>query len=150
MHPREWRNIDKASWPSGPWHDEPDGRLWEDPATLLPCIVVRHPDGGFLCGYVGIAPAHRWYPAARTGYRMEPSPLDREIVSLGSPKRLGGEATPEGYRWVGFGCGEARDFKPALDPVVAGDPASYVDFAAATLLTGRLAEAVAAEMAHVG
>lgn len=149
MQPREWRNIDKTGWPPGPWVDEPDGRLWQDQASGLPCAVLRHPHG-FLAGVVGLKPQHRWYPAARTAHRVEPSPIDYEVISLGVRPIFGGAPVPPGHRWIGFGCEPPRGFAPAPHPrtgETAGDPASYVDFAAAIALTERLAAAVAAEMA---
>lgn len=57
---REWRYEDKASWPSGPWQDEPDKLQWQDEATGLACLVVRGPMGA-LCGYVGVPESHPWF-----------------------------------------------------------------------------------------
>lgn len=54
----EYRTIDKANWPAGVWHNEPDKRQWIDEATGLPCLIVRHRYSGHLCGYVGVSPEH--------------------------------------------------------------------------------------------
>jgi len=60
MQMREWRTVDKAAWPAGPWHDEPDKRQWRDPETGFPCMVVRSSSGN-LCGYVGVPLDHPLY-----------------------------------------------------------------------------------------
>lgn len=61
MKTREWRwDKIKPSWGPGPWEEEPDKRQWTDPATGLPCLIVRNRLGG-LCGYVGVPPSHPWY-----------------------------------------------------------------------------------------
>lgn len=60
---REYRrtDIDKTRWAPGPWHDEYDKKQWTDAATGLPCLVVRVPKAGHLCGYVGVPPSHPAY-----------------------------------------------------------------------------------------
>lgn len=55
-----YSTVDKSSWDSGPWQNEPDKKQWQDKTTLLPCLVVRGPVG-VLCGYVGVSSSHRWY-----------------------------------------------------------------------------------------
>lgn len=57
----EYRTIDKKSWPRGPWDDEPDKKQWQDPESGLPCLIVRQPQSGHLCGYVGVKPGHRMF-----------------------------------------------------------------------------------------
>lgn len=65
METIEYRNVvDKSSWPRGPWDDEPDKKQWRDPASGLPCLIVRGPSGS-LCGYVAVGPDH---PAYGKGY----------------------------------------------------------------------------------
>lgn len=60
METKEWRFIDKSKWKRGEWDQEPDKMQWQDPATGLPCLIVRGPHGG-LCGYVGITKGHRFF-----------------------------------------------------------------------------------------
>lgn len=52
--------CDRTDWSPGPWDAEPDYRQWRDPATGLPCLVVRNPHGAW-CGYVGVSAGHPWY-----------------------------------------------------------------------------------------
>ena len=54
----EYRTVDKSSWPIGVWQEEPDKRQWMDEASGLPCLIVRNPSLGHLCGYVGVPPHH--------------------------------------------------------------------------------------------
>lgn len=57
MTDSEWTYVDKSAWPRGEWDGEPDKKQWTDPATGLPCLIVRNP-GGALCGYVGVSAGH--------------------------------------------------------------------------------------------
>ena len=61
METREWKTIDKSEWPDGSWQDEPDKKQWKDAETGLPCLIVREPYGGHLCGYVGITRGHPFF-----------------------------------------------------------------------------------------
>lgn len=58
MEHREYTTIDKAKWLRGPWDAEPDKVQFEDPATGMPCLLVRHSGAGHWCGYVGVAEGH--------------------------------------------------------------------------------------------
>ncbi len=57
----EYRYVDKSKWPPGPWQEEPDKIQWQDEETGLPCLIVRQPEVGHLCGYVGVAEGHPLY-----------------------------------------------------------------------------------------
>lgn len=61
MQTIEERTIDKSDWQRGPWDSEPDKKQWRDEATGLPCLIVRHPTSGHLCGYVGVSKGHPLY-----------------------------------------------------------------------------------------
>lgn len=50
--------IDKSSWPSGPWQDEPDEADWTDEVTGYFCMIRRVPWLGTLCGYVRVPDDH--------------------------------------------------------------------------------------------
>lgn len=39
-----------------PWENEPDRKEWE--AHGLPCLILRTPNSGALCGYVGVPEGH--------------------------------------------------------------------------------------------
>jgi hypothetical protein len=50
--------LDKSDWLDGPWRAEPDRLEWVDEGSRLPCLVLRNPETGSLCGYVGVPPGH--------------------------------------------------------------------------------------------
>lgn len=58
MQDKTWTFVDKSTWGDGPWQGEPDKAQWIDKATGLPCLVVRHPDMGHWCAYVGVSQGH--------------------------------------------------------------------------------------------
>lgn len=55
---REYRTLDKSEWVRGEWDTEPDKMQWTDASTGYPCLVVRQPFSGHLCGYVGVTEGH--------------------------------------------------------------------------------------------
>ena len=57
----EYRFLDKSEWGDGPWQSEPDKIQWPDERTGLPCLILRHPKHGGLCGYVGVAEGHPYF-----------------------------------------------------------------------------------------
>lgn len=56
MEELSFTTVDKSSWPSGPWNEEPD-KLQFMTAAGLPGLIVRGPIGA-LCGYIGVAEPH--------------------------------------------------------------------------------------------
>lgn len=136
MKALEWTNRDKSEWPRGEWDEEPDKVQWSDPATGLPCLIVRGPAGA-LCGYVGVGPSHPWYRRGYTDCSL-PNPCGEEYCrhSIGSQLDCHGgltfsgscdEGAPEGRgichvaepgdfepaRWFGFDCAHGCDVTPA-------------------------------------
>ena len=49
------RTVDRTSWGSGPWDDEPDRVDFE--AAGMSCLLARGPTGAW-CGYVAVPPGH--------------------------------------------------------------------------------------------
>ena len=92
---REYTTVDKATWPRGPWNDEPDKTQWVDEATGLDCLAVRGPSGSW-CGYVGLSPEHPWhgleYSDAVDGRKM---PMDAGSFSAPVPDR----GSPDAVDW---------------------------------------------------
>lgn len=115
----EYRNVvDRTGWPSGLWDHEPDKVQWQDTATGLPCLAVRHRVHGHWCGYVGVGPAHALYgdhnPEAALHVhggvnffaRCCPGPEAEEVCHIPGP----GES--DDVWWLGFDCGHHNDHKP--------------------------------------
>lgn len=59
---KTWTFIDKSDWGhEGEWLEEPDKCQWIDEDTKYPCLIVRNPNGGNLCGYAGVTEDHPWF-----------------------------------------------------------------------------------------
>lgn len=117
MDRKEWTLVDKSKWGEGPWQDEHDKEQWQDPATGLPCLIVRGPLGG-LCGYVGVAEGHRYF-----GVNYNDVPVDVHggltfsDKCQGQPEghticHLPAEGEPDEAWWLGFDCGHVGDLLP--------------------------------------
>jgi len=127
MEVREYRSVDKSSWGPGPWQDEPDKRQWQDPATGLPCLIVRGPMGAW-CGYVGVPRGHPYY---KVSYHDLPDDIEvhggitfsnhcdprPQAVEHGIC-HIPGEGESDDVWWLGFDCAHAFDYMPGMDPVV--------------------------------
>lgn len=120
METIEHRWIEKASWPRGPWDDEPDKVQWPDPATGLPCVARRHEKSGFWCGYVGIAPALTpLLPASEYGdydLRVHGGITYSSLCDGDEDRGIchrAGPGEPDPAFWVGFDCHHGGDVAPA-------------------------------------
>lgn len=117
--------IDRSTWPSGPWDDEPDRIEWRDPETGLPCLARRHVRAGHWCGYVALPPGHPWHGSCPD--------LDVEVhggVTYAGPCDEHGDARervchvarpgePDDVWWLGFDFAHCTDLQPwllGLDP----------------------------------
>jgi hypothetical protein len=117
----EYHTHDKSGWGDGPWTHEPDKRQWQDPATGLPCLIVRNGVGA-LCGYVGVAAGH---PLYGKGYdellsvrchggltfasRCSPGPEDRAIC------HIPGDGESDDVWWFGFDACHWMDLAPGME-----------------------------------
>jgi len=108
--------IDKSTWPKGEWDNEPDKKQWQDPATGLPCLIVRNWSGA-LCGYVGVPKTHPLYKAD----------YDKPNVDVHGGLTFAGECQEkvnhcegichvapgeDDVWWLGFDCHHYRDIAP--------------------------------------
>src|SRR5690554_292631 len=126
----------------GPWRDEPDKFAWVDPATGLPCLILRARNGA-LSGYVAVSAEH---PLFGYDYRAVPADLGvqphgglnysalcdeetNERVSVchiseqprHRVRRPRGEqehpVSNEELWWFGFACDKSYDLVPGRDPI---------------------------------
>lgn len=161
METIEYRTLDKSAWPRGPWDAEPDKRQWLDPTSGLPCLVVRHPSLGHLCGYVGVPSGHPWHGVDYDD--LSPSPnvhggltfsdrCQHEADPSKSICHIPGGAETDDVWWLGFDCAHAYDLSPGLSIAVGqfqglGDGDRYRDFsyvvAECESLAGQAASAAA-------
>lgn len=101
--------IDKSAWPDGPWMDEPDRVEWKHAG--LPCLIVRHPHHGYLCGYAAVPPGHPYHGRSHNDLDLEIGVNYSDFCSgLICHKPETGE--PDNVFWFGFDCGHAFDFAP--------------------------------------
>lgn len=106
--------IDKSGWGKGPWQDEPDRIDWIDPETCYPCIIVRHPHFGSLCGYVAVPPGHPLH-----GVDFNDAPLDAHgsvnysALCADRVCHVPKPGEPDNVWWFGFDMAHAGDFMPA-------------------------------------
>lgn len=115
-------DIDKSSWPPGPWHSEPD--LVEFESAGLQCLILRHPDMGHLCGYVAIPSGHPWFGVVDSDdYGIEQLPECHGGVTYSRQRHPDtGEASASW--WVGFDASHYRDTSPTLGEL-GGKESSY-------------------------
>jgi hypothetical protein len=99
----------KPEWGSGPWDEEPDELLWWDERTGLPCLVLRHPEFGGLCGYVGVHQGHPWF---------EDGEVEADVhggLTFSNRMTVKHEpGVPDGFWWLGFDCSHSGDLAPGL------------------------------------
>ena len=126
MEQQEWTHIDKKDWGPGPWQDEPDKIQWQDEATGLACLMVRHPTLGHWCGYVGVAEGHPFFKKEYndidedlnvhggltfTDSCYEDMELGQGVCHVPSP----GE--PDDVWWLGFDFMHAGDVAPGTHEI---------------------------------
>jgi hypothetical protein len=112
----EWKNVDKSSWPRGPWDNEPDAMQFADEATGLPCLVKRNHFGAW-CGYVGVAAGHPAFEQERD-FDVHGSITFRSFCD-GEPGtgicHLPDAGEPDRVWWFGFDCAHGWDFCPGME-----------------------------------
>lgn len=125
METLEYRTFDKSTWGPGPWQDEADKKQWLDEATGYPCLIVRSPSSGSLCGYVGVPEAHPFYGK---GYGVLPD--DPEVhgglTFAGSCRVDADESKHVCHKaggddkvwWLGFDTAHCGDYSPKIDAVM--------------------------------
>lgn len=98
---------------------------WRDPATGLRCVAWRHPDLGFLCGYVGVPKDHPAYG------RLD---LDDAVdvhggVTFSELGICADRFADDPFLWyLGFDCGHAWDVVPALPMLSSIGETEYRNF----------------------
>ena len=129
MNTIEYRWIDKSEWHRGEWDSEPDKVQWEDAATSLPCLAVRHPTMGNWCGYVAVSEGHPYFGKDYKDVGKEYTDVETDIDCHGGLTFSGfcreddkehgichvpAPGEPDRVWWLGFDCGHAYDLAPGL------------------------------------
>lgn len=125
------RIANPAGWGEGPWQAEPDKIQYVDPSTGLPCLIIRAPSSGALCGYVGTYPGHRWHSMDWGDYPWEDSPLAHgginytDFCAEWAPEEMGvchvpARGGPGPIWWLGYDCGHVatRDRAPGTEALM--------------------------------
>lgn len=105
------------------WDMEPDRKRFD--CDGYPCLILRHPSIGHLCGYIGVprqdAPTdyNDFWPDVHGGWTF------------------GGDAAPgekpDGLAWFGFDCAHAGDLTPKLR-LLPGDEYRDMDYVSRELV----------------
>lgn len=114
----------RAKWGAGPWTNEPDRVEWTTRAGL-PAIALRQPRSGHWCGYVGVAPGHRWH-----GVDLQSYPEGVEVPDahggitynehcVGAVCHVPQPGEPDDLWWIGFDCAHAGDRTPGSGTNIA-------------------------------
>ena len=94
------------------WMDEPNREEFEHAGYK--CLILRHPELGHLCGYVGVPRGHPCY-----GKHYDHLPYE-DLLSVEVHGGLtfsqagNGKTWPAGYWWLGFDCAHAWDLVPFM------------------------------------
>lgn len=110
--------VDKRAWSAGPWMTEPDRVQWQHAGYA--CLMVRHPDHGFWCGYVGVDRVHPLYGVDWRGSGAVQSLDAHRGVNYsntcdGEICHVPEAGMPDDVWWFGFDCGHSFDYAPARD-----------------------------------
>lgn len=127
----EYRTIDKSQWGEGAWQHEPDKKQWLDQETKYPCLIVRSPVSGSLCGYVGV-------PESHPSHGKKTAQLENDYEAHGGITFAGEcQKVPEGLEsigvchvsnnnekiwWVGFDTAHAFDYMPKIGSLIKDFP----------------------------
>lgn len=98
----------------GIWMDEPDEVEWDSDEWRVPCLIMRTPALGNLCGYVGVAPAHPWHGLGLNGLDAVCS-VHWGITWAAPRDHLRVTRTDEtvaDHWYIGFDCAHAFDLVP--------------------------------------
>lgn len=105
----------------GIWMDEPDEVEWDSEEWRMPCLVLRAPELGVLCGYVGVAPAHPWH-GLHWGQLDRLDELSGHRISWSAPRdhlRVTRTDPTVAHHWyLGFHTAHAFDLQPAIRQTV--------------------------------
>lgn len=102
----------------GPWVEEPDRLEWKS-AQGLPCLIVRNPRLGVLCGYVAVPPEHPMHGCglAETHDLRVHGGVTYAEACQGDICHVPEPGEPDDVWWLGFDAGHAFDEQPLIAKV---------------------------------
>ena len=116
-----------------PWQAEPDYKKWVDQATGYHCVIKRHPQMGFLLGYVRVPRSHPLY--GKSYYARKAARLNAHGGLTFSDKLHRPTGGLHRGWWLGFDCGHYGDLMPVsplIDHSLILRDGVYRDFAYVT------------------
>ena len=107
-------HVNKITWSSGPWNEEPDFFEWQH--CSLSCIIARSHNSGGLCGYVGIPKKHLFYGKTmygNTGHDLAQLEAHGGITFAEKSVKL--SPNQPDIWWIGFDTTHDGDYSPGFD-----------------------------------
>lgn len=111
--------VDRAGWDAGPWDNEPDRIEWYVGDT--PCLILRNPHFGNLCGYVAVPPGHQWHGRVYDNIDEEAHAdvhggltYSDFCFPQGGICHVPRPGQPDNVWWLGFDCNHCGDHAPAM------------------------------------
>lgn len=90
---------------------------WQDPKTGLPCLIVRHPLMGHLCGCVGVSKGHPSYEVDASWDNHHDLDVHGGITFAAKCHGRVCHVVPDGEDdvwWLGFDAAHSGDLSPAF------------------------------------
>jgi hypothetical protein len=118
------RDEKRALYGDGPWCDEPDRIEWRTHG--YPCLMLRHPEMGHWCGYVGVPPTHPLHGRHfRTVNVMVHGGVNYAEPCLGDACHTPWPGEPHDVWWFGFDCAHFMDRRPGTEQLLRTLEAKY-------------------------
>lgn len=129
----------RSRWARGPWDHEPDRVEWRHKG--LPCLIVRQPNLGHLCGYVGVPEGH---PLHGKGLGGADELSVHGGITYGSGCQdiichVPAPGESDAQWWLGFDCAHFGD----MSPYTSDDIERYCDVCFVRNEVEQLAEQIA-------
>lgn len=117
--------TNRTEFPDGPWDDEPDLCIWQEPETGYLCAITR-PRLGTLAGYVAVPNDHPLHGVNYVEYTDNLSRIDVHCgLTYSAPTPYIAHGVPiadiasikfDGASnwWFGFDCAHSGDLSPGL------------------------------------
>lgn len=110
--------VDRSRWSAGPWDGEADRDEWR--AHGFPCLIVRSPSTGALCGYVGLPPGHALHGKSYGDDAVDALDVHGGITygsaCAGHICHVPRDGEPAEVWWLGFDCSHGGDDTPIAFP----------------------------------
>jgi hypothetical protein len=113
------RDEKRALYGDGPWLTEPDRIEWRTHG--YPCLMLRHPDMGHWCGYVGVPPTHPLHGVGYSDRRlnvMVHGGVNYAQPCLGDACHTPWPGEPTDVWWFGFDCAHGFDRRPGIEQLL--------------------------------